>query len=55
MDVEPLRLEPGEAIGDGLKRLADCIETVQPFLRPKSARLLEQSSLRKNVETSHTA
>ena len=31
MDVEPLRLEAGEAAGDGLKRLADGIEMVQSF------------------------
>ena len=31
MDVEPLRLETGEAAGDGLERLADRIEMVQSF------------------------
>ena len=48
--VEALRLEPGEAFGDGEKLLADCSQMFEPFLEPKSARLLEQSSLRKNVE-----
>jgi len=31
VDVEPLRLEAGEAAGDGLERLADLIEMVQSF------------------------
>ena len=32
MDVERLRLEAGEAVGDGLEALADGIEMVQsPF------------------------
>ena len=49
MDVEPLRLEAGEAAGDGLEALADGVEVVQPFLSRKSARLLETSSLRRKV------
>ena len=32
MDVEPLRLETGEAGGDGLETLADGIEVVQSLL-----------------------
>ena len=40
VDVEPLRLEPGEAIGDGLKRLADCIEMVQPFLETEVGKVV---------------
>jgi len=32
VDVEPLRLESGETVGDGLERLTDRIEMVQPFL-----------------------
>src|SRR6201984_535575 len=32
VDVEPLRLEPGEAGGDGLEALADGIEVVQSLL-----------------------
>src|SRR5580658_7502721 len=32
VDVEPLRLEAGETVGDGLERLTDRIEMVQPFL-----------------------
>jgi hypothetical protein len=31
VDVEPLRLETREAAGDGLERLADRLEIVQPF------------------------
>ena len=49
VDIEPLRLEAGKAIGDGLETLADGIEMVQSFLRRKSARLLETSSLRRKV------
>ena len=33
VDVEPLRLEAGETVGDGLERLTDRIEMVQPFLK----------------------
>jgi hypothetical protein len=32
VDVEPLRLETGEAAGDGLEPLADGIEMVQSLL-----------------------
>jgi hypothetical protein len=32
VDVELLRLEAGETAGDGLERLTDRIEMVQPFL-----------------------
>ena len=32
MDIEPLRLEAGKAIGDGLETLADGIEMVQSLL-----------------------
>jgi hypothetical protein len=32
VDVEPLRLVSGETVGDGLERLTDRIEMVQPFL-----------------------
>src|SRR5947208_5088351 len=32
VDIEPLRLEPGEAAGDGLEPLADGIEMVQSLL-----------------------
>ena len=35
-------LETGEAIGDGLERLADYIEMVQPFLRPSRKRVVDQ-------------
>ena len=35
MDVEPLGLEAGEAVGDGLERVADRIEMVQPFSQPE--------------------
>jgi hypothetical protein len=50
VNVEPLRLEAGEAGGDGLEALADGVEMVQSFLGRKSARLLETSSLRRKVE-----
>jgi hypothetical protein len=50
VDIEPLRLEAGETVGDGLERLTDCIRWSKPFLRPKSLRLFEQSSLRRKVE-----
>jgi hypothetical protein len=33
VDVEPLRLEAGETVGDGLERLTDRVEMVQPFLK----------------------
>src|SRR5712671_3220045 len=46
MDIEPLRLEAGKAIGDGLETLADGMRWSSPFLSRKSARLLETSSLR---------
>ncbi len=48
MDVEPLRLETGEAGGDGLEPLADGMEMVQSLLETE-ARLLETSSLRRKV------
>ena len=32
VDVEPLGLESGETVGDGLEGLTDRIEMVQPFL-----------------------
>src|ERR1700746_1448558 len=32
VDMEQLRLEAGEPVGDGLERLTDRIEMVQPFL-----------------------
>src|SRR5260370_12778671 len=32
VDVEPLCLEAGKTVGDGLERLTDRIEMVQPFL-----------------------
>jgi hypothetical protein len=28
VDIEPMRLEAGETVGDGLERLTDCIEMV---------------------------
>src|SRR6478672_9483659 len=50
VNVEPLRLEAGEAASDGLEGLAHGVEMVQAFLETKSVRLLEHSSLRRNVE-----
>ena len=35
MDIEPLRLEAGKAIGDGLETLADGIEMVQCLFEPE--------------------
>ena len=35
MDVKPLRLEAGKAIGDGLETLADGIEMVQSLFEPE--------------------
>jgi len=35
MDIEPLRLEAGKAIGDGLETLADDIEMVQSLFEPE--------------------
>src|SRR5580704_7769427 len=35
MDIEPLRLEAGKAIGDGLETLADGIEMVQSLFEPE--------------------
>jgi hypothetical protein len=35
MDIEPLRLEAGKAIGDGLETLADGIEMVQCLFEPQ--------------------
>ena len=35
MDIEPLRLEAGKAIGDGLETLADGIEMVQALFEPE--------------------
>ena len=40
MDVEPLRLETGEAVGDGLERLADRIEMIQPFLETEVSEIV---------------
>ena len=48
-DVELLRLEAGEPVGDGLELLADRLKIIKLFLRAKSLRLLEQSSFRRNV------
>jgi hypothetical protein len=43
VDVEPLRLETGEAGGDGLEALANGIEMVQSLLK-RSFRLSAPSS-----------
>jgi len=50
VNVEPLCLETGEAVGDVLEAFADGREMVHPFLRRKSTRLLDTSSLRRKVE-----
>jgi hypothetical protein len=50
VDIEALRLETGKTIGDGLKPLSHRVEVIETFFRPKSRRLLEQSSLRRKRE-----
>ena len=50
MDVEPLRLEAGEAGSDSLELLADGIELIQAFLEAEVAKIVETSSLRRNVQ-----
>ena len=47
MHVEPLGLKNGEAVGHREQLLAHLGEIVQAFFKPKSARLLEQASLRR--------
>jgi hypothetical protein len=46
-EVEALRLEVGKAVGDDLESFPHRIQMIQSFFRPKSRRLLEQSSLRR--------
>lgn len=54
--VQPLRLKAGKAVGDGEEPGTRRCEMVEPFLqakvvfKPKSARLCEQTSLRRKVE-----
>ena len=40
MDVETLRLEAGEAVGDGLELLADGVEMIEPFLQAEVAQVV---------------
>jgi hypothetical protein len=40
VDVEPLRLEPGEAAGDGLEALADGIEMVESFFEAEVGKVV---------------
>ena len=40
VDIEPLGLEAGETVGDGLERLTDCIEMVQASLETKVAEVV---------------
>ena len=40
VDVEPLRLEAGETVGDGSEGLTDRIEMVQPFLETEIGEVL---------------
>ena len=40
MDIEPLRLEAGEPVGDGLERLTDRVEMVQPFLETEVGKVV---------------
>ena len=56
MDVEPLGLEAGEAIGNGLELFADGIEMIEPFLQAEVARLLETEFVAQEAwRTSRTA
>jgi hypothetical protein len=40
VDIEPLRLEARETVGDVLEHLTDCIEMVQAFLETKVAEVV---------------
>ena len=40
VDIEPLRLETGKTVGDGLERLTDRIEMVQRLLETKVAEVV---------------
>ena len=40
MYIEPLRLEAGEPVGDGLERLTDRVEMVQPFLETEGGEVV---------------
>ena len=40
MDIQRLRLETSEAIGDGLKPLARGVEMVQPFLQAEVVQIV---------------
>jgi len=40
MDVEALRLEIGETVGDGLEPLADGIEMIESFLQAEVAQVV---------------
>ena len=40
MDVEPLGLEAGEAIGDGLEPFPHGLEMIQPFLQAEVAQVV---------------
>jgi hypothetical protein len=40
MDVEALRLEAGEAVGDGLEPFANGIEMIEPFLQAEVAQVV---------------
>jgi hypothetical protein len=40
MDVEPLRLEAGKAVGDGLEALADGVEVVQSLLETEVGQIV---------------
>ena len=47
VDIEALGLEASKAVGNGLESGAHGVEMIEAFLRPKSRRLLEQSSWRR--------
>lgn len=46
MDIEALSLKTGKSISDELESFPHRAEMIEPFFRPKSRRLLEESSLR---------
>ena len=50
VDVEPLRLEAGEAAGDGLERLADRIQMVQSFPQTEVGEVVGAEFVAQNVE-----
>ena len=50
MDIEPLGLEPGKPADNALELVADLIQMVEVLFETEIVGLLEQSSVRKNIE-----